>query len=724
MPNLPTETGPSKMATKRSKAAGKAAKQDRMSNIAHDIEAKARTEDVLLSGESRDKDFSALMLSDRVLEGLRKSGFVKPSPIQLAAIPNGKIGLDMIVQSKSGTGKTCVYVVIALEMIKSELPGLQALILAPTREIAMQGLEVATQIGSQLPDLKIASFIGGLPVAEDRIKAARCHMAIGTPGRMKQLLDEKILNADTVRLAILDEADKLLEPNFVKETTHILNLLPQSKQFIALSATYPDELCRVAEKFMRSPQHIRLGKENQVLHGIRQFALMVEHSPVQAKQNQLKQLALLKILSSVSYNQCLIFSNYQIIAQSTSDFLNSRGFPSICISAGQDQIRRLQTMKTFKAMKCRILCSTDLTARGIDAENVNLVINLDTSEDHNTYLHRIGRGGRYGSKSTAISLAADGKEWKRLRKIVSLSKSDIRVLPADLTAKDVSGGDLPLLEGATEKELEEDRAKKAVRETEKSETDKSVKEGTCEDNAKTGGKKKIRGKKRSKTNSEVVADKSKQIKAGISSDAEFKDKILGMIFKDAPFPEVLGNINDFSEVDTIASAMISNTLMDSRMENVVDMSAVESLGKYLSHNISSLENEHEKLLEKAALLVGHRADVFDLVKTQSGRDLLEPAAMQRSEQEIAPSAESTDVPKSFTSSEDSSDSSSDTSSEISDEEEDEPNVYIDTGSGELPADPLDPAQLQLWIQQVDRQRQLIQSREYWSIRQAYASSGV
>lgn len=418
-----------------------------------------------------------------------------------------------------------------------------------------------------------------------------------------------------------------------------------------------------------------------MLHGIRQFALMVEHSPVQAKQNQLKQLALLKILSSVSYNQCLIFSNYQIIAQSTSDFLNSRGFPSICISAGQDQIRRLQTMKTFKAMKCRILCSTDLTARGIDAENVNLVINLDTSEDHNTYLHRIGRGGRYGSKSTAISLAADGKEWKRLRKIVSLSKSDIRVLPADLTAKDVSGGDLPLLEGATEKELEEDRAKKAVRETEKSETDKSVKEGTCEDNAKTGGKKKIRGKKRSKTNSEVVADKSKQIKAGISSDAEFKDKILGMIFKDAPFPEVLGNINDFSEVDTIASAMISNTLMDSRMENVVDMSAVESLGKYLSHNISSLENEHEKLLEKAALLVGHRADVFDLVKTQSGRDLLEPAAMQRSEQEIAPSAESTDVPKSFTSSEDSSDSSSDTSSEISDEEEDEPNVYIDTGSG-------------------------------------------
>ena len=128
---------------------------------------------------------------------------------------------------------------------------MQALILAPTREIAMQGLEVATQIGSQLPDLKIASFIGGLPLAEDRIKAARCHMAIGTPGRMKQLLDEKILNADTVRLAILDEADKLLEPNFVKETTHILNLLPQSKQFIALSATYPDELCRVAEKFMR-----------------------------------------------------------------------------------------------------------------------------------------------------------------------------------------------------------------------------------------------------------------------------------------------------------------------------------------------------------------------------------------------------------------------------------------------------------------------------------------
>jgi len=402
-----------------------------------------------MSEENRDKDFASLMLSEPVLKGLKESGFVRPSPIQLAAIPNGKIGLDMIVQSKSGTGKTCVYVVTALEMIKSELPGLQVLVIAPTREIAMQGVEVASQIGSSLPDVKVCSFIGGMPVSEDRLKAQHCHMGIGTPGRLKQIFDERILNPDTVRLVILDEADKLLEDNFIKDTAHILNLLPSNKQFLALSATYPEELAVLAEKFMRSPQHIRLGKESQVLFGIQQYVMKLEGSPSQTKRNQIKQSAVLKVLSTVAYNQCLIFSNYQINAHSTADFLNSRGFPAIFISAGQDQLRRLQAIQTFKSFKCRVLCSTDLTARGIDAENVNLVINLDIPDDHNTYLHRIGRGGRFGSKSMAISLASEGKELKGMQKIVHKTGSDVRILP-DVLPKNWNSDDFPLLDGVVE----------------------------------------------------------------------------------------------------------------------------------------------------------------------------------------------------------------------------------------------------------------------------------
>jgi len=405
----------------------------------------------------------------------------------------------MIVQSKSGTGKTCVYVVTALEMLKRELPGLQVLVIAPTREIAMQGLEVASQIGANMPGLKISSFIGGLPLSEDKIKAVSCQMAIGTPGRLKQLFTENVLNADTIRLVILDEADKLLEHSFLADTTHLLNLLPSSKQVMALSATYPNELARMAEKFMRSPQHIRLAKENQVLFGVTQAVQLLDSSPSQPKQNQIKQAALIKVLSSVPYNQCLIFSNYQVLAQSTADFLNSRGFPSICISAGQDQVRRLQAIQAFKTFKCRILCSTDLTARGIDAENVNLVINYDIPEDHNTYLHRIGRGGRFGSSSIAVSLAPEGKEEKRLRKIVFRTASSIKILPNETLPKNIRGEDLPLLEGA------EPVAEKVYEDVGVDHDDKEFKA------FKKSGKIKRRGKKKTKSDKEQEIASDDQI---------------------------------------------------------------------------------------------------------------------------------------------------------------------------------------------------------------------
>jgi len=325
-----------------------------------------------------------------------------------------------------------VYVVTALEMIKSSVPGLQALILAPTREIAVQGVSVAMQVGSDLPNLKMASFIGGVSLAEDKIKCKSCHLAVGTPGRVKQLITEGFLKTEGVRLVALDEADKLLEPAFLGDTTEILNLLPRSKQVLALSATYPPQLAKLAERFMRSPKHIRPGQSSQVLTGVSQFMIKVDHCPVQTKQISIKHAALLNLLSTVPYNQVLVFSNYSTLAQSTSDFLNSRGFPSICMSAVQDQSRRLLAINSFKNFSCRILCSTDLTARGIDAENVNLVVNLEVPWDHNTYLHRIGRGGRYGSLSNAVTLVSKGAEEGKLKVIVNKTGSIIRILPEEI----------------------------------------------------------------------------------------------------------------------------------------------------------------------------------------------------------------------------------------------------------------------------------------------------
>ena len=166
-------------------------------------------------------------------------------------------------------------------------------------------------------------------------------------------MSEGILSPDTVRLVVLDEADKLLEASFLADTTTILQLLPTNKQVLALSATYPPELATLAEKFMRAPQHIRPGQDSQVLHGVQQFVLPLEMSPVLAKQNQVKHAALLSVLSSVPYSQCLVFADYKVIAESVADFLNSRGYPAIFISAAQDQARRIQAMQSFKQFNCR-----------------------------------------------------------------------------------------------------------------------------------------------------------------------------------------------------------------------------------------------------------------------------------------------------------------------------------------------------------------------------------
>ena len=317
-----------------------------------DIGKKERTEDVV-TGDVKDKSFEDMMLSEPVLNGLRNSGFVQPSPVQMLALPPAKLGFDLIVQSKSGTGKTAVYVVTALEMVKTSVTGLQCLVVAPTREIAVQGATVAMQLGAGMPGLKVAAFIGGISVAEDKVKARNCHLGVGTPGRLKQLLTEGFLPAESVRLVVMDEADKLLEPAFLNDTTDILNLMPKSRQVLALSATYPDQLASIAERFMRSPQHIRPGKTSQVLTGVSQFLLPVDRSPAAARQTALKHTALLNVLSSVPYSQALVFSNYSTIAQSTSDFLNSRGFPAVFMSAGQDQARRNAVIQTFKQFSCR-----------------------------------------------------------------------------------------------------------------------------------------------------------------------------------------------------------------------------------------------------------------------------------------------------------------------------------------------------------------------------------
>uniref|UniRef100_A0A8D3C4B1 RNA helicase n=1 Tax=Scophthalmus maximus TaxID=52904 RepID=A0A8D3C4B1_SCOMX len=397
---------------------------------AHDIETRKRTDDVLLS---EGIDFGALLLSPAVLDGLSASGFQKPSPIQLKAIPLGRCGLDLIVQAKSGTGKTCVFATIALDSLVLENPATQVLVLAPTREIAVQIHSVVMAIGCAMEGLQCHVFIGGRAVSQDKPNLKKCHVAVGSPGRIKQLIELGMLSTASVRLFVLDEADKLLEEgSFQEQINWIFSSLPVNKQMLALSATYPESLAQHLTRYMREPTFVRLNPSDLGLKGLKQYYKLVQSHPLAHKVFEEKVQHLLELFSKIPFNQALVFSNLHTRAQHLADILSSKGLPAVCISGGLSQDQRLEAMSKLKQYQCRVLISTDLTSRGIDAEKVNLVINLDVPQDWETYMHRIGRAGRFGTQGLAVTYCCHGEEENKMMAIAQKCGLNLNALPSTI----------------------------------------------------------------------------------------------------------------------------------------------------------------------------------------------------------------------------------------------------------------------------------------------------
>lgn len=393
---------------------------------AHDIGGpRTRTGDVVLAEPA---DFESLLLSRPVLEGLRAAGFERPSPVQLKAIPLGRCGLDLIVQAKSGTGKTCVFSTIALDSLILENYSTQILILAPTREIAVQIHSVITAIGIKMEGLECHVFIGGTPLSQDKTRLKKCHIAVGSPGRIKQLIELDYLNPGSIRLFILDEADKLLEEgSFQEQINWIYSSLPASKQMLAVSATYPEFLANALTRYMRDPTFVRLNPSDPSLIGLKQYYHVVNSYPLAHKIFEEKSQHLQELFSRIPFNQALVFSNLHSRAQHLADILSCKGFPTECISGNMNQNQRLDAMAKLKQFHCRVLISTDLTSRGIDAEKVNLVVNLDVPLDWETYMHRIGRAGRFGTLGLTVTYCSRGEEENMMMKIAQ--KCNINLLP-------------------------------------------------------------------------------------------------------------------------------------------------------------------------------------------------------------------------------------------------------------------------------------------------------
>lgn len=375
-----------------------------------------RTADIQIA---EDFTFSKFMLSDKLLKSLNKMNFIKPSPIQLKVVPLAKCGLDMIIQAKSGTGKTLAFAICLLESYEADLKFPQSLVVVPTREIAVQIFNVLNELGSNVKHFKAFEFIGGTEIADDRKKIQAAKVVVGTPGRILHLIKNEIFNISNLKTLVLDEADKLLEGGQMgKDVKAILAIMPKKIQILATTATVTKHLERVMKQVMKNPIGITPKHEIPVLLGIKQFVKVLpsESDNIQLMNAKIDELH--KIFTRITFKQCLLFTDSQSKTESYGNYLKKRGWKNEVINGAQDQSQRLHVLDKLIKFECRILISTDLMARGIDIENINLIINLDLPFDCFTYLHRIGRAGRFGTHGIAITFVDGENNLKKFQKML------------------------------------------------------------------------------------------------------------------------------------------------------------------------------------------------------------------------------------------------------------------------------------------------------------------
>ena len=371
--------------------------------------------------------FDEMGLPENLLRGIYSYGFEMPSKIQQRAIVPMMNGRDVIAQAQSGTGKTGTFSIGAMTVLNPDLKTPQVLVLSPTRELAQQTEKVATAIGSYM-GVQVHSATGGPPIAEDiRALQRGAQFIVGTPGRIYDLIRRGALKLDAMRVLIMDEADQMLEDRFREQVHCILEFkFPPSTQVALFSATLPPEVTEVAEKFLQNPCRILLPPEQVTLDGIKQYY-------VDLQREEWKFDALMDLYKHLTINQLLIFVNKRQRAEWLASRLSENGFTLECIHGEMDVSERKKRMDDFRKGEVRVLISTDLLARGIDVQQVSMVINYELPLQRENYIHRIGRSGRFGRKGIAINLVMS-EEMRSLKDIESYYKTAIVPLPSDLSS--------------------------------------------------------------------------------------------------------------------------------------------------------------------------------------------------------------------------------------------------------------------------------------------------
>ena len=371
------------------------------------------------------ENWEDLDIKPELLRGIFSCSYDKPSPIQQLAIKPIINGRDVLGQAQSGTGKTATFTIGILNKIDLELKDVQAIIIAPTHELVNQISKVVKQIGSMMKGLTVKTLYGGTSVAEDAqdLRTNIPHIIVGCSGRIFDMIKRKNINMDSVRIFALDEADEMLSNGFKDQIYNIFQFLNETVQVLLFSATLPVEVIELSKKFMRDPMHITMKAETLNLECIRQFYIALPN-------DHLKFDTIKDLFSKISIGQCIIYVNSIKRVTDLYTAMTADGFSVCNIHSGMPKDERDIAFKQFVSGEFRVLISSDITARGIDIQQVSTVINFDIPKCVHTYLHRIGRGGRWGRKGTAINFVTR-QDMPQLKMIEAHYKIDILEFKTD-----------------------------------------------------------------------------------------------------------------------------------------------------------------------------------------------------------------------------------------------------------------------------------------------------
>uniref|UniRef100_A0A1L8DS42 RNA helicase n=1 Tax=Nyssomyia neivai TaxID=330878 RepID=A0A1L8DS42_9DIPT len=345
--------------------------------------------------DTRGNEFEEFCLKRELLMGIFEKGWEKPSPIQEAAIPIALGGKDILARAKNGTGKTGAYSIPVLEQVDTTKDYIQALIIVPTRELALQTSQICIELAKHM-DIRVMVTTGGTNLKDDIMRIyQKVQVIIATPGRILDLMDKEVANMAHCKMLVLDEADKLLSQDFKGMLDHVIMKLPKERQILLFSATFPVSVMNFMERHLREPYEINL-MEELTLKGVTQYYAFV--------QERQKVHCLNTLFSKLQINQSIIFCNSTQRVELLAKKITELGYCCYYIHAKMAQAHRNRVFHDFRQGLCRNLVCSDLFTRGIDVQAVNVVINFDFPKMAETYLHRIGRSGRFGHLGIAINL--------------------------------------------------------------------------------------------------------------------------------------------------------------------------------------------------------------------------------------------------------------------------------------------------------------------------------